>query len=425
MPIAVSCPGCSARLNAPDAAAGKRVKCPKCQGPIVVPAAVATNPGFEVVEDEPSPPPKESAPAPAKNARVTAAADRDEEDDRPTRKRAKADDEDDRDEPAAPKRAKADQDDRRPTKKRAEADDEDDGADDRPRAKKRAAASGDEDDDRPRRKRSRDGDDDDRPRRKKKKSSAAGTSVVRNVVMGVVLLVLVAVAGVIYYVQFGGRNETASNTPPGDPPAAPPGTTPPGKRPPAMTPPDKRPPAPTTPSEGGRWQSDPQLDDRLGAYEDLAGFQVRPPKGYARQQPPANTTTGVEMFGWAGPKRADGITPSFILIVMTPPPNEPDADAPAEKFLGSLLEAIKRRRTGFAVTPTEAGEVGGRPFVRARWSGVANEPGASFNGKPLKGFVYAAKVGKQFVQASSQDLDPGGEVDLALAEAAALTLRKK
>lgn len=39
MPIEIACPGCHKRMRAPDAAAGKHVKCPACQGPIVVPAA--------------------------------------------------------------------------------------------------------------------------------------------------------------------------------------------------------------------------------------------------------------------------------------------------------------------------------------------------------------------------------------------------
>jgi TM2 domain-containing membrane protein YozV len=38
MPIVV-CPSCSASLTAPDSAAGKRVKCPKCTSTIEVPAA--------------------------------------------------------------------------------------------------------------------------------------------------------------------------------------------------------------------------------------------------------------------------------------------------------------------------------------------------------------------------------------------------
>jgi phage FluMu protein Com len=50
MPISVLCPSCNSKLNAPDAAAGKRVKCPKCQVLMELPAP---EPDFEIVDDEP------------------------------------------------------------------------------------------------------------------------------------------------------------------------------------------------------------------------------------------------------------------------------------------------------------------------------------------------------------------------------------
>ena len=57
MPIDIVCPSCTAKLRAPDNAAGRRTKCPKCGNAVVVPAAaenatVATpqRPLSEVVE---------------------------------------------------------------------------------------------------------------------------------------------------------------------------------------------------------------------------------------------------------------------------------------------------------------------------------------------------------------------------------------
>jgi hypothetical protein len=168
MPIAVVCSNCSAKLNAPDGAAGKKVKCPKCQSPIVVPDIQPMQ--FEVVEDEPAP-----ARRPAgKPTRVKAAVE-DDDDDRPRRKRRSEEEEDDEDD--------------RPLKKkrRSEEDDEDD--DDRPRKKKRRREDDDE-------------DDDDRPRKKKRRKGGdeeGGVSMTRNIVMGVVLIILVAVAAYIFY----------------------------------------------------------------------------------------------------------------------------------------------------------------------------------------------------------------------------------
>lgn len=55
MSIAITCPSCSANIKAPDAAAGKRVKCPKCTSTIEVPAPEPP-PAFDDFTDEPPPP---------------------------------------------------------------------------------------------------------------------------------------------------------------------------------------------------------------------------------------------------------------------------------------------------------------------------------------------------------------------------------
>jgi len=43
MPIAVQCSGCGGKFRAPDEAAGKRVKCPKCSSSFVIPASQAAH----------------------------------------------------------------------------------------------------------------------------------------------------------------------------------------------------------------------------------------------------------------------------------------------------------------------------------------------------------------------------------------------
>src|SRR5688572_3636665 len=99
MPIAVVCGSCHSKLNAPDAAAGKSVKCPKCKAALTVPAA--TEPQFEVV-DEPEPPKKKKI--------VVVDDDDDDEDEKPKAKK----------------------------KSRPVADDDDDDADEKPKAKKKS-----------------------------------------------------------------------------------------------------------------------------------------------------------------------------------------------------------------------------------------------------------------------------------------------
>src|SRR5437870_3534086 len=61
MPILVVCPSCSAKLRAPDAIAGRKIKCPKCGTRVVVPTPAresappptpAKGWGFEAIEKE-------------------------------------------------------------------------------------------------------------------------------------------------------------------------------------------------------------------------------------------------------------------------------------------------------------------------------------------------------------------------------------
>lgn len=106
MPIPVVCSKCSAKLNAPDNAAGKRVKCPRCQTAMVVPELLAAEmePQFEVVDD--APPPAKKLPAKPK---VVAQVELDDDDDRPRKKRRPVDDEDDDDDRPRKKRKKSDE----------------------------------------------------------------------------------------------------------------------------------------------------------------------------------------------------------------------------------------------------------------------------------------------------------------------------
>jgi WD40 repeat protein len=173
MPIPVQCSKCSAKLSAPDAAAGKKLKCPKCGSPITVPAPAA--PAFEVVDDPAPAPTKkaaqaevESAPVPAKKA-ARAEVDEDERtDERPKRKRS---DEDAEEEDAKPRKKRRDEeeDEDEPRKKRSK-DEDNEEEDDRPRKKKRSEEEA-EDNDRPRKKKGDESEDeeDDRPKKKKRR----------------------------------------------------------------------------------------------------------------------------------------------------------------------------------------------------------------------------------------------------------------
>jgi hypothetical protein len=72
MPISVACPGCSTKFKAPDAAAGKRIKCPKCGGAIAVTPGAATTATASTATNSATAPPAAKPAQPA----VSAAAPR-------------------------------------------------------------------------------------------------------------------------------------------------------------------------------------------------------------------------------------------------------------------------------------------------------------------------------------------------------------
>jgi hypothetical protein len=105
MPIEVQC-SCGTTLRAPDAAAGKKIKCPKCEAIVPVPAAADPAAGMRAappsLPPEPAPPMASAAPAPPRRR-----DDIEEEDDR--RPRRRFEEEDDRPRRREPRREAASQ----------------------------------------------------------------------------------------------------------------------------------------------------------------------------------------------------------------------------------------------------------------------------------------------------------------------------
>lgn len=117
MPIVVNCPGCPTKLSAPDTAAGKQIRCPKCGATAPVPTFVPAE-EVPVVDAKPVPKPKPKR----------AVADDDDDDDRPRKKAKSRRDDDDEDD--------------RPRKKKRRADDDDDYPHDYARRRPRAKSGG-------------------------------------------------------------------------------------------------------------------------------------------------------------------------------------------------------------------------------------------------------------------------------------------
>ena len=163
------------------------------------------------------------------------------------------------------------------------------------------------------------------------------------------------------------------------------------------------------------WAPEPSLLEQLDAESAGSGFTIRPPRGYQliKQTGP----NGSHVFGWKGGQRPDGVSPYLMVSVAPIPPGEHSAEG-LEQALDAFLGGVQRRRTSWARTPTERGHIGALEFVRATWSGV--EPSRNIK---MHGFSYVTATGEAIVQISSQDVDPGDETTLKLAEASALTFK--
>ncbi len=165
------------------------------------------------------------------------------------------------------------------------------------------------------------------------------------------------------------------------------------------------------------WEPDKTLLEQLEPYQDVKGYQVRPPKGYALMQPPASSVG--KAFAWTGTRRADGTAPMFMVLIATPTPEEAKGIT-LENFVERMLAAVKALRQDWQQTPAERGQVNGLSMLRTTWQGTAPQGNSK-----MRGFDYFAQDGGTFICIRSQDVAPHDEQALKLAEAAALTFRKK
>lgn len=124
---------------------------------------------------------------------------------------------------------------------------------------------------------------------------------------------------------------------------------------------------------------------------------------------------GSKAFAWTSTPRADGTRPMLMLATAPIPSNDKSTlDQVAKKLVGG----IRARRTKFHEDAPQHGSIGGLKFVLIRWSGIAE------NGMKTRGFNYVAIDGSRLVELWSQDVLPGGEGALKLAEASILTCKK-
>jgi hypothetical protein len=106
------------------------------------------------------------------------------------------------------------------------------------------------------------------------------------------------------------------------------------------------------------------------------------------------------------------------MIAARPPIGQPMPTA--QSVLDRLLEDTRRQREEWQRTSTEIGQVNGVTFGRVRWSGIDPATGARTHG-----FIYVSAEGRSPIELSAHDVEPHHETALKVAEASALTFRKR
>lgn len=174
-------------------------------------------------------------------------------------------------------------------------------------------------------------------------------------------------------------------------------------------------PGNAAPAKG--WTPDPAQLGKLAPLTKVAGFQVRPPRGYA---PSAINPGGGTITAWRGAGRADGTRPIVMFQKVLIPAKEQNKYTLVQAFTLFMRSGSKGDST-YTQTPTQTGTLAGVPFVRASWSKTDPE-----TGRPERGFNYMGRRGGgEFFLLGSQDKSPEADAALALAEASVLTFRPK
>ena len=165
--------------------------------------------------------------------------------------------------------------------------------------------------------------------------------------------------------------------------------------------------------------SDPALLAELGEPSEVAGYLIRPPKGYARTTPPKGLP-GTILVAYKGNPRADGTSPMVQVMVATPSPGEAPSDL--DGLLNGMLQGVKNLHQNWTQTTPGRVNINGMTFLRTTWSGTESAIG---KGWKMHGIMYVAFDGPGFISMMTQDMEPHHEQPIKLADAALRSFRKK
>lgn len=134
-------------------------------------------------------------------------------------------------------------------------------------------------------------------------------------------------------------------------------------------------------------------------------FKLRFPKDYRSF---TSKTYVAQTFFFAGPIRADGSRPSFVVSLIPKQKEQQVQDSP-ESALAASIAAVQKTKKDWSVKKIEELNISGIRFFVQRWSGFENGVSAK-----MLGVFYLARSGDYLILLSSQDRDAyAGSVKLA------------
>jgi hypothetical protein len=161
--------------------------------------------------------------------------------------------------------------------------------------------------------------------------------------------------------------------------------------------------------------------EKLDDYQDVEGFQIRPPRGYSRNDYP----TGLRQVVWGGEQRADKTKPQ--LSCYFPPLSSKDANEDLATLALGWSPVSNPQNSELEGSKPAWGLINGLAFVRVDWKGTTHA--VDWQNRPIsskeRGAVFALKDGTSLVVLDIRDSmsEEDGQVEMMIA--AAMTFRKK
>jgi len=170
------------------------------------------------------------------------------------------------------------------------------------------------------------------------------------------------------------------------------------------------------------WKGDAAMERRLGSYQTVAGYEIRPPKDYRKKELAEPGPLNVQVH-WVGTPRADKSRPQLTVFLL-------ELANTKEKPEHLLQALFIPRGPDTRQTAYESGQIGGLQFQRVGWRGtrsLTGRQGAQVTEKQ-QGVSYVGRDGKIYIVINFQDSATHNDeyVETAKLMAAAIaTFRKK